>query len=490
MLALSTQAAVPDSLLARIAMASTEGEQLLQLVWDNPAIKQLEHSYSLSQAGAYFSLRKESQPLDVQQGDHATTWGFQAQSYMKHRNSTLWGAARYANGRTRHITWNETSDLDIVYPYLLADSLGGRTMKNECYSFSGGYADRRGRLLWGAAISYEAGLYYRNIDPRPRNVTADLQVRAGIGWQLLQGYATALSATYQKYKQTNEVDFYSELGQEKLYHLTGMTNDYRRFAGDGYDTYYNGHRFNASLNWHPLNGRGLSVSLQGSHMGLTNVLTSLNKLPLARISHNELNAEAAWLSQGWTVRAWLDASRRIGSENVFGDAASGVYPEIGSLDNYHENCISTGLEGLWERHYGKAYVALKPQAAFNHRNQVYEDPLCRITTSNISLGFRASGGITAGRSHTALSLGMQWVDPTRHDLLLSGVQAEMQSLAAAISATHAWQAAKRTLWSAGLTTHIALSAGYALKASVHWQHGCYTGDISDNNLFTTIAIVF
>ena len=141
-------AAAPDSastatVMQRIELASLEPAQgLLALAWHNPAINQYRRSFSMSEVGLSFTSRHESTALHPQQGDGEHIAAFDATTYIKHKSQTLWGRAYYNNGRIDGIEWNETSDIDIVYPYLLADSAGGKKMNVERYSFGGGYASR------------------------------------------------------------------------------------------------------------------------------------------------------------------------------------------------------------------------------------------------------------------------------------------------------------------------------------------------------------
>ncbi|MBR1475833.1 MAG: hypothetical protein IJ613_09735 [Muribaculaceae bacterium] len=487
--ALTASAQTDTTVVDRISRHSSERESLLQLAWQNPAIKQWQHGYSLSHVGLSWQLRHEDEPLVTQLGNHETTLAFDARTYIKHRSSTLWGRAYYNNGRQRGIRWNETSDLDVVYPYLLADSAATQAMKLERYSFMGGYADGRGRLAWGATIGYTAGLYYRNVDPRPRNVTARLDITAGVGWHLGH-YIAAASVAFLKYKQTNHVTFYSELGSDKLFHLTGLTNDYGRFAGTGYNTYYKGNRWTASLNAHPVDGRGLSASVQASRFAFDNVLTSLNKLPLAHVTHNAIEAEAAWLASTWAVRATASASRRVGTENVFGDPAAQVYQQMGSHDNFHHNRFCAGVDAVWQHRWQRFALDLHPAISYNHVNVIYADPQGQWQLNDLDLTMRVKGGAELRRVFATLTLGVQWQHPIAHTLMLTGVKDEMNGLQRLIEHDYAYWSHGRIIWTTALAVHVAISDAYALRAGIDWQCGNYTQANRTHSLLTSLAFVF
>jgi len=418
-----------------VVQDSLRADQWLTVAWQNPAVVQLSRSQGENSVGAGLALRDEndndtSRPmLDVQRGDYSFVWSLGARTHIKHGKSTLWGHARYDNGFTRGISWNETSDLDVVYPYVLADSVTSARLKLECYSFGGGYAASNGNLYWGATIDYTAGLHYRSVDPRPRNVTSDLNLSAGIGKRLGINYVAAVSLHFKKYKQTNNVAFYSELGHDKIFHLTGLANDYGRFAGTGESTYYNGYRWGATVNAFPVSRRGVAAAIDVSRLAFDNILTSLNKLPLAHVTHNALAGELAWLDGNWGVRALLTASRRVGTENVFGDASSAIYPQIGSNDMYHQNRFGAQVDASWSHLLSPSLLAhVNPLVAYNHVNEIYADPQCQWLINTLSWGAHADVTWALGRFVPALRLGALLNNPTSSKLMFNQVKTELQGL--------------------------------------------------------------
>lgn len=177
----------------------------------NPAVKQWVLPYSYTSISGRRHYNHQSRAIDLQRGRGDDYWAFEASTYMKHKSSTLWGNASYRNGRQRGVVWNESSDADIIYPYFTADSVGGN-LNIEQYAFAGGYADHKGRWSWGATLSYIAGLYYRNVDPRPRNTTNRLDISAGAGMRIgSTKYVAAIMIDYRKYKQSADIEFVNEL---------------------------------------------------------------------------------------------------------------------------------------------------------------------------------------------------------------------------------------------------------------------------------------
>lgn len=484
----STSAA---TVMQRIELASQGAAQsLLSLAWHNPAINQYRRHFSLSEVGLSFTSRHESTALHPQQGDGERIAAFDAKAYIKHKSQTLWGQAYYNNGRIDGIEWNETSDIDMVYPYLLADSAGDKKMNVERYSFGGGYASHKGRLSWGGTIGYTAGLYYRNVDPRPRNVTARLSAVAGLGYRLTGDYVGAVSVGFMKYRQTNDIAFYSELGNEKIFHLTGLVNDYNRFAGSGYSTYYNGRQWSSSLSFHPAGNIGFSASVAAAQLSLDNVLADLNKLPMAHIDHKAIEAEAGWLAAGWGLKAHLGASRRTGTENVFGDPTGSVYLEIGSLDMYLDRKLALGLEGMWEKHWGHCMLSLRPSIGYNHRFTRYNDPESHTRYNDIAGALRATGGARIGATFSTLTLGAGLVAPVESELSLAPATSQLQGLQRVVEAEHAWLSSTRRHLEIDWATSVRLTGSYAVRASLSWLHGTYAASLTSNQVYTSIALIF
>lgn len=477
------------SVLGRVAADGASAMRLVDLAFANPAMRPLQRGYSMSRVeGSYFSRTDGGRrAIDPQQGSGSRHWAFDADSYMKYKGSTLWGAASYRNGKDLDVRWNETSELPLVYPYLMADSIGG-DIKKEIYSFSGGYASSSGRLGWGGAMGYTAGLYYRAVDPRPRNVTGNLHFSLG-GTYRFGGCTAGLMLGYTKYKQTNEVDFYSELGSRRLLHLTGPVSDYGRFAGDAADTYYNGNTFTLGLNL--ATARGLMFSAEAQHYALTNVLSSLNNLPMARAVHRQLRAEAAWVGRdGMGLAARLLVSRRAGTENVFGDASASVFPKIAERGNYFENRVEVSLRGMASWQLRSVRLTLTPAAGYSHRNQLYRDPRSRDMVNSLWGSADVCASWRTGRVQLTANAAAAYCGNVGGDLLLATARAELQPLAALVAARHAVLASNSWTASAGVRADVALTQAYALRLRVQWQRTAYVADAHTNRLTVAAGVVF
>ena len=116
----------------------------------------------------------------------------------------------YTNGTLRNVRWNSTSDYRLLYPYILADSIGG-DLKQEQYHFYGGYTRMDGRFNYGITAGYRASQAYRQVDPRPRNITAELSADLSAGYRS-GTYVLGVAGGIRTYKQQQSVDFYDPNG--------------------------------------------------------------------------------------------------------------------------------------------------------------------------------------------------------------------------------------------------------------------------------------
>lgn len=360
---------------------------VFERIYTNPAMTGLRRAGSYSSVGISWRHTEahNGKPYNPAMGTAENRGTFMADAYIRQGSSTLTGFAGYATGKIKSMQWCETSDYDMVYPYVLADDTGG-DLNEEIYRFGGGISSQAGRWRYGASLAYKAGLYYRNVDPRPRNVTGLLNLSAGIGYTIGR-HIMALAVRADKYKQTNSIEFMSESGSAKIYHLTGLGTDYVRFAGSGESTYYSGWRRGASFDMHPAHGAcGLTARLEISRFTFTNIISDLNKLPMAKVRETVCSAEAGWKSHSVAVNAFADITRRLGDENIFGDPQSGSYPQIATLTMYARNHVRAGADMAATVLSGsRAALKITAQGAYTHDNQVLASDPARRTVNNVHM---------------------------------------------------------------------------------------------------------
>ena len=107
----------------------------------NPALNYYRYSDSYSSLSISGDWDNESRALNAQEGDGWGGFKVAADSYVRMSDaSRIWGNAYYHNGERKNVQWNESADYELIYPYVMADTIGG-DIKSETYFFEGGYAD-------------------------------------------------------------------------------------------------------------------------------------------------------------------------------------------------------------------------------------------------------------------------------------------------------------------------------------------------------------
>lgn len=109
-----------------------------------------------------------------------------ASSFKKlNNNRSIWGNVTYQNNAQKNIQWNNNLDLDLIGPYVIADSTKG-SMKYEAYEFLGGYAKQIDHFSFALEVAYQAHLGYKSKDPRPKNISSNITIKGGAGYEFTQ----------------------------------------------------------------------------------------------------------------------------------------------------------------------------------------------------------------------------------------------------------------------------------------------------------------
>lgn len=339
-------AATPDS--ARVERSSL-WHGLKKVSRQNPAFMVDAFRMSRSELFLQADFASEKQPFVVQEGDGYLLPQAQVNTYLKtSARSAVWGEASYMNGQQYDIRWNSTADHALLAPYVLADSVGGNT-RRERYVLSGGYAIRLNRWTVGGDLHFRAEQEYRNVDPRMRGVITDLTLKAGAAYDMTS-YRLGLAAEVNIYKQTNDVDFYDELGGPAEYIMTGLGTDYSRFSGTNTDIYFEGSGSSLLLSLQPLYNKGIFADMQLAAYRYECISDEYNSLPLTTLYTDKAVLTAGWKHEDkshWALYGRLSLLRKRGDEHVAGDAVGGVYPVLADLTLYNLNLTQTSIAALY-----------------------------------------------------------------------------------------------------------------------------------------------
>lgn len=379
--AVHAMAAEPDSVLAE---HHSLWNRLNQDAWKNPALHGAAFGSDYSQLAVDVDYLNQTDAFVWQKGTGHTRYQVEAETYLRLSDRTaVWGKASYLTGHNRHIKWSSVSDYELIEPYILADTLGGRT-ETERYVFEGGYATRINKLLLGGEMMFRAEHEYRTTDPRMRAIVSDLTLRAGAAYQT-EKYHWGAAFEANIYKQTDNVTFYRETGVIPEFQMTGLGAIYVRFSGEVNNLYFNGGGTQLYLNASPVNGHGLFGNITLAQHRYERIAASLNSLPLTKLYRHEAHLQAGWKqSEQHDAAIYVDASytRRLGDENMVGSSQSNNYPILTTLTMYKNDIVDASINAL----YGSGqqavwHVMLK--AGYQQNNEKYVEPERKMSYSRI-----------------------------------------------------------------------------------------------------------
>lgn len=470
--------------------------QVNEDVFRNPAMQGYRDCVSLTEVSVGYDYRHATAPMRLEQGDGHSRAFANVNAFLRKGKTTLWGNAYYGNGSTRNVQFCETSDFELLYPYVMADTVGGKTQQ-ERYHFMGGFSCRLGRWNVAAEGSYAALMEYRTRDPRPKNLSGDLQARFAASFRLgnpRDGYVLALEVNGRKYKQTNEVKLYNEVSVPTIYHLTGLGNDYYRFRGVNTSTYYKGYGGGASIDWSRVSGRGWFAHADYGYLDIDKIISTLNELPMANIKEYREKVTFGYVTDGdrnifgWNLsEQWVC---RRGREYVFGSAQDNIYPQISTMAPYTADkaCLSTELS---YRHIfrNRSEFSAKWNTRFDGWEESYDSPYRDLEGDAWVNGLVLSGKFNAKDWQMKLQLAAEWQTSTLDEFYL-GDEEVNPTLLAPVEHYYDYLSCDRQFVNALLEAGYSGCKRFVPFVRVGWQYAHYMESEHQNHLTVAVGVKF
>ena len=355
------------------------------LLWDLPTYSELS---------AIYDLRRESEALLPQEGNGTKQGSVKVGSLIRlQRQSAVRAGAEYSRGVKRNVLWNSTSDLELLYPNVMADTVGGDLQKEQ-YAFHGAWSKIIGKAHIGVYGGYRALHEFRKVDPRPRSVTSDLNA-ALTGGLLTGGYVMDLCGAVRIYKQSQDVSFYDPLGANTSeIHFTGLGSHFERFdgAGDFTSSRYIGHGLEASATVLPRRSNGWTGQIFYNSLDIECLLTSNNDVPITDLWAQRLGGAAGYRHLGggvsWSVLAQACYELRQSSENIIDTGKNNEYAVLGSLTMYRNRILSAGLEGAVEVPTAAGTLSFEPLIEYSRSFAGYIFPERKMSFSLVEAGLK------------------------------------------------------------------------------------------------------
>lgn len=254
----------------------------------NPASMSDYSSLSLSEFKiSYHNDRKNA--YRAQLGSGETGFQISADSYKKLRkNNFIWGNASYSNLNLKNITWNEDLDFERIGPYVLGDSVGGNK-KLEIYQFGGGFGKQYTKFSYALTGNYKAQMAYRDRDPRSKNTTSDLTLRAGVNYDVYKNYQIGAFAEINKYTQSGSIKFVSEVSKPLIYQMVGFGFSNNFFSSEYASVQFE--EFGYKIGGQISSKNGKDFYLRGSYKNSTNTKSVITKNSNTYYDASELEHE-------------------------------------------------------------------------------------------------------------------------------------------------------------------------------------------------------
>ncbi|MFZ4928205.1 DUF6850 family outer membrane beta-barrel protein [Chryseobacterium sp. Mn2064] len=383
------QGQINDSVTGKIRERYSYERILKNSITINPASQLGARKYNMTTFNVF--TENSNTPNELQQkGKGRSLWGAEANTLqILNEKTTVWGNASYSQGKNKQMIWNENADYDIIYPYVAADSVGGN-MKFETYQFSGGYSKKINTYTLGIMASYKATLSYRDIDPRPKNTTANFSLALGANKLMFQKFRIGMYADAEKYTQKHYLSFVSNQGYPMIYNMNGLGNYNELLSGKLRQAYYEGWSYGGGLQIFEADNRNWYLNLGIKKFNLDKLLTEYSDLNASKIDEQQFTFSAGkFFSSGklvWGILAEGNSTERKGTENLFLNENSRNYIQIGSVEKYKRQFNNIIFKGLLKMGKEESQSSFLPFFGWLQEKEKYSSPSSKIELSKLIYG--------------------------------------------------------------------------------------------------------
>lgn len=399
-------AAAQDSLSGKLVREQTSPLTVLRdELYMSPALKAWQRQYTYSRLSASFG--KHEQDLYLQQeGSGRQQLNVHSETYLRGKgNTTIWGKAYYINEQLFKVKFNESANYDIVYPYVMADTVGG-DLHSETYAFSGGLAKGIGKYQLGFQAGFKGEQAYRNRDPRPKNISTALDLRIAASRKLGDRYLLALDLSGTKYNQANKLEFVSEIGEPLVYHDAGLGAYNEFLAGSRTSANYNGLIYGAALQFSPATYQGWFAGASVQQTDVGKVLDGI-RFDISTVKERLLSGQAGYMAdkgnRHFMARIKVAGISREGLEAKFQTGTSGSnIIKIAEDVRYKRESNSFGINVIYGRTGGFADWYAGVDAEYQDELQQYVQPDRRLSYTRLTAGIRFTGRKQFGNAFVTL----------------------------------------------------------------------------------------
>lgn len=390
--------------------STVTGQTVRGFYTSNPASMVFRDSLSLSGASVGFDKLSLSRAEIMQEGEGGNDFMIHINSYYKlSPKVTVWGEADYTKRTIDNIRFTDALDYHIIAPYTMGDSEGG-DVSTQRYRFAGGWAKDFGQWTFGLEARYRAEIGHRSHDPRVKDVVSDLDVAAGVS-RKLRNNLLGLNLGLKVYHQDCDVLFLNQSNTINTLVYSGMGGYFSRFAGNTCESA--GHKatgINAGLQWLPIDGQGLMITVSGTLTNAKMTLRDFNNLTPGKTATTELDLSAGWKFNlgNFSILPMLYGAidSRDGKETILGSGSGGVYEKLGERKTYENNRHYTGIKIPVEWNCNSTILSATPMFAISGNEEKLVETGRSLKVDHLTCGIDLNGLIPMnGKSFITLSTG-------------------------------------------------------------------------------------
>ncbi len=343
-------------------------------VFRNPANMKDYGRYKVSEVKATY-FKKEDEANRIQTPSDESSFGVLASSFFPtDSTTTLWGSAEYLNSNQKNIVWNESIDYELIYPYVTADSVGGN-FKNENYSFLGGYSKSFKKIDFGIEVYYNARLASRAVDPRVRNISSDIHIKTGVAFKSILESTIGFYGAYQKYTQSNSVEFLSQISRPIVYHLNGLGYFNNVLIGSNLEAFYDGEGFGLGMQFSPLKSKDIWLTIDFKKITIGKFLVDTISTQISNLENNDLEISLTKLFTSkedvFGVKLNYSYNTKKGLESVISSRSGLGLVVLAQNENYSLRNTVFQLSGVFQRDNQSSLFRLAPYVAYRKYQEDY-----------------------------------------------------------------------------------------------------------------------
>lgn len=319
-----------DTLHSQVAAWDSPWRSFSNYFEYNPAATFAVPVKHFSEVGSSYSVSHADNGMHlVQEGDGASALQFHSESFQVDSKYRFFGKASFTSDQKDNVGWRDVEDYQLLSPYMVADSIGG-TYKREAYSVSGGASISLRHMEWGIRASYEGGVSYRQVDPRPRNTVSVIHINPGVTYSH-GNWRYGLFGEYVRYRQN--VDIQVEKTDRKVYFYLlegfGIYNQQFSILDATFSRIYKGNLYTAGMHVNYGDNSQSTGALVALKRGIITVDESDKRTPY-QLTHNEITAQ-------------VTHERELFHQSLFLKGIYSFHQAIGNETQYEPVTINTNF---------------------------------------------------------------------------------------------------------------------------------------------------